>query len=221
MAFLNLDLYLVDTYCAFFAAAQADPDFYIGDVFADRPEAERVEIAAYIAGLTVTSNLRDRDSERRYLYVLPSFPLLDLPFPQIGVFMGPEETQEFFLGLATGAAPKPVMNVQGATVAYDQTEGYYAGFNYRSDIVCNTREEVIWLSRLCQRAVVEKIIDLDSLGVTEPRISLNELQLDREQFPAMVEARALTLAGKVLQTWTKRTPAGGTYQTGINKALEG
>ena len=220
MAFLDLDIYFVNTIAAFLQSVKDDQtNLVINDMFGGQSANFRAAVVQYLGSLEISTDLRDRESDdTRVLYILPSFTLADLPFPQISIYLGNEDSQDFMLGSETGGDTLPVV-VDGVTVGWDVEQGYWAGVNYRADIVCGTKEETIWLSRLCQRAILDKILELDGMGVKEPRISLADLKLEQEQFPTMVFARGLMFVAKSLNTWNLRIPATVDYETGTNTAL--
>jgi hypothetical protein len=215
--FVNLDLYLIDTFIDFFAEAQKDSTI-IDDLFADRPVEERQKIMIYLTARTFVTRM-DIVEDGKVVYVIPSFPTASLPFPQIGVYMGGDDAQDFFVGQDTGRPPEAFV-LNGEATAWDWEKGYYASVNYRVDIIAETKHEVIWLSRLCQVAIARKIMELNRIGVIEPRIGAADTKIEQEQFPTMVFSRAVTLSAKSLHTWNERVPV-ETYQTGINTAVQG
>jgi hypothetical protein len=158
-----------------------------------------------------------KENEERVIYVIPSFLLFNLPFPQIGIYMGADDSQDFFCGQDVNGEPKPITK-NGDIVAWDYEKGYYAGVNYRADIIAGSKDEVIWLSRLCQRAIAANVPHLEKMGVVETRIGAADTKLEQEHFPALVFSRAVIFTGKSLHTWSVRVPAYG-YETGINTAL--
>lgn len=220
MAFPNLDLFLIDLFAAFIERIKGETDrFTLDDLFGDRPEEEREAVALYLSGVNIAKDIREREDGERYLYIIGSFPTMELPFPQIGVYIAPEDTSDFFVGNDVGIESEAVRDGIDTIIAWDQTLGCASNGTYWCDIICNTKDEVVWLSRICQRAIIEHLDDLALLNAIEPKISMGDLKPEQEHFPGLVFARRVTLTAKVFQTWKKRLTV-GTYATGINKALE-
>lgn len=217
MGFPNTDLFLCKKFEEQFAATQADPDFTVDDLFEDLDEGERLEITEYLQGLTFTQNLRERGEEQRYVYILPHFPMVDMPFPQIGISLGQESAAERFLGDYTGEAI-PVEDEDGKVIAFDIPKGYYAAANWNIDIICPTKDEAVWLSRFCQLFVCRLLEELDAMGVVEVSIALADVTIPQEHLPHVLFNRRVTISAKAANTWKKRVPA-TYYDTGINKAL--
>ena len=96
-----------------------------------------------------------------------------------------------------------------------------SAISYRADIFCNTPEETVWLSRLCQRALFSKVLALDAMGVKEPRISMADLRLEQEHFPSQVFARGISLSAKAFHTWHETIPAYTGTSIVSNPALKG
>lgn len=214
MAFINLELYLRDLFAAALEEARND-DRVIADLFSDRPEDERFAAQQYVASRRVLTDMYEELGKgERGIYVTPSFPIGNLPFPQIGIYMGTEDSADHMVGQDTGAAPVPVVQNE-VTVAWDIEKGYFAGINYRADIIANSKDEVIWLSRICQRALAKNILALEAKGVIEVRISAGDTKPEQEHFPTLIFSRAVIVTGKALHTWTVRTPAYG-YELGNN-----
>jgi hypothetical protein len=215
MAFINLELYFRDLFAAAIVEAGTD-DRIIADLFSDRPEAERSAVQQYFSERRVLTDMNEELGKReRGIYVLESFPLGHLPFPQIGVYLGGEDSQDFMLGQETGAPPVPVL-VNNEITNWDTEKGYYAGINYRADIIANSKAEVIWLSRICQRAIASNIMALEAKGVIEARISAGDTKPEQEHYPALVFSRAVIFTGKSLHTWTTRVPVYNGFEIGNN-----
>lgn len=222
MSVPNLDLTLIDLFKAAVEEVQdSDSQWVIDDLFADRSDDYLNGIKLYLSSVKVTSDMREREDGQRFLYVIPSFPMADMPFPQIGVYLAPEEVNDFFLGNSVGIETTEIKDASGTTIALEKTNGCFGQAAYWADIVANTKEEVIWLSRICQRSILVNLKGLEELGAMEIRISLGDLKLEQEHYPAMVFARRLIFNCKLGITWTERIPLSGTYATGINKALAG
>lgn len=220
MGFPNLDLYLVDRYAERFQAAQADLDRVVDDLFEDRTEEEREEAREYLSALPVTKDLRDRAEGS--LLLIPGFPLAQLALPQITVAVLSEAGNDWPLGEGVGESEPVYGNEEDPeeVTAWDVPHGYWAHCSYRTHILAETWWEAVWLSRLCQRAIVESVTTFSARGLSEITLTVNDLTLDPQHYPNMAFGRALTLSAKVPQQWKIRKPT-GTYLTGINKGLVG
>jgi len=219
MGFPNVDLQLVKIFLAGFAAAKADPTV-IDDLFEDLDDTDRAAIKQYLASLTVTDDVRQRKEHHRYLYLLPHFPLSGYPFPQIGVSLGTEDSAERFISDYTGD-PVPVTDQQGTLIGYDQEKGYLGQGHWNIDVVSATKPESIWLSRFCQLFICESQDYLTGLGIQEVSVALGDIKLEAQQTmqPSEIFNRGVRVSAKVANTWKKRLPINGDYQTGINQAL--
>lgn len=217
MGFPNLDRFLVKTILAKLLSFQGAENYRLEQIFDDFEEAEVAEVRQYLAGLTPTGNLRDKGKGR--LFVMPSYPLSDLPFPQIGVSVGSEDTADRFLGDETGGDPAEVFDEDENLIAWDLERGYWGSGMWMVQIMAATKEEVIWLSRLCQQAIVDGFDALDALGVKEVALAVADLRPDPQYYPQNLFLRGLKVtAGKVANTWLKRIPA-SVYRTGVNLTL--
>jgi hypothetical protein len=212
----NVDFYLVKTISEFLSEVQRDPAAVVETLFEDAPGQMQAEIAQWIGRQTITSDFRDR--REGALYVIPSMPLADLPFPQIAAYVGSENDTEFMLGSDDGEPTQPIME-DGEIVGWQDEMAVISSGQWRVDIVCGSRYEAIWLSRLCQLALRRKLLEMDGLGIKEVSLSLADLQLDHQRFPQAVYARGIMMQAKVVQTWTDRLPV-SFYQTGVNLAVE-
>jgi hypothetical protein len=215
--FINLDLYFRDLFASFLNQIKTD-DWIIDDLFKDRPDAERHAIKKYLMSRRIVTDIQEQ--EESPIYVIPSFVLNGLPFPQIAIHLGGENSQDHFVGMETGGDPIPVMK-NNEVVAWDQERGYYAAVNYRADIIANSKDEVIWLSRICQRAIAGKILELDEMGVIEPHIGTADTELEQKFYPAIVFSRAVVFSGKSLHTWMERAPVQEPYEIGDNTVVTG
>lgn len=220
MGFPNVDKILTDIFIAGLNEAKNDSRI-VADCFEEMGHDVQAEISLYLSRLHVTGDIRDREDTRRYLYVLPHFPVSGYPFPQIGVSVGQESTSDKFLGDYSGDS-FPVRDSDNNVIAWDVEKGYIASGSYTADIICSTKDEVVWLSRLCQYTICQRLQDLDQMGIKEVNITLGDPRIDPQSMtqPADVFARAVSLTAKVINTWKKRVPA-YTYITGINKAVGG
>lgn len=221
MGFPNVDLYLVSRFIECFSNAKGNLDFYVSDIMEDRPDAERETIRLYLNGLRVTSDQKDRSSEKT-LFVVPSWPMFDLPFPQIGVSLASEGTVERLLGDETGTKRTGTAIIGGVEVGFQDTEyGYWASGQWNVDVVCASKLEAVWLANLCRRFVLASFLDLDEMGVKEVTLSLADIRLEGEQLPVPVFGRRLSIiAGRVTHTWWEREYFDGVYGIGINKGLQ-
>lgn len=218
--FLNLDLYLVELFCLYLNWVRNDPEHTaIADVFGKHTPEYRGRIASYLASLNITTDIREREEGVRYLYILPSFPMADLPFPQIGIYLGEEVETDHYLGDIVTDEQITITGPGGEPIAVDNIYGECSQATYRADVLDNSKEAVVWLSRLCQRAIISKKSELSQLGAQEINMSLSDLKIEQEQFPTVAFGRALTVTSKIVQTWKKREPI-YTYGEGVNTALE-
>lgn len=221
MGFPNVDKFLVRRFMEGFRAVQADPATVIDDLFEDLDELERADIGLYVSQRVVTDDIKERGDGLKHLYILPSFPLADEPFPQIGISLGNEADTERFIGNDIGEPPVEVKDAAGTIIAYDIHKGYWASGSWNVDVVTATKDEAVWLSRFCQLFVCQAFDDLDKMGVHEVGVVLQDIKLnpDSAMQPNNIMVRGLRItAGKVANTWKIRVPA-SYYQTGINKAL--
>lgn len=211
MGFPNVDVFLVNKFIERFVEVKADPTFLIEDLFSDLPEAERLEITTYIQRKNFTDDLRQMtDSE---VFIFPSYPMMNIPLPQIGVSLGNEDTKEKFFRDLVGEA-KPYPDAANPT-HWDIPKGYWASANYQADIVCTTKDEVIWLSRFLQRFIVEAQDELDLIGVKNISISLHDTLIKTETQPTTAFSRTIRMNCDVANQWTKRIPV-SVYTTGEN-----
>lgn len=214
MGFPNVDIFLVKALNDGFKSVQMDTEFPVNDLFDDLDVQDRSDIATYIVRKDFTTDLRKRGGDQ--VFLMPHFPLLDMPLPQIGISLGQEDTAEKFLGDVVGeATPYPAT---GEQTHWDIPKGYWASARYQINIVAATKDETIWLARFVQRFICEKLDDLDQIGVKEVDISLADLKIEQDQVPMTVFSRGVSISCKVANTWTKRVPA-QYYQTGVNLAL--
>lgn len=218
MGFPNVDKYLVDIFYNGFVGVQASPTAVLSDLFEDLTDADRAEIATYLAETVFTTDTRQREDGQRYIYILPHFPLGSLPFPQIGVSLGNEAQAEKFIGDYTGEAT--AVKTGDVQTAWNIEKGYFAQAAYNVDVVCPTKDEAIWLSRFCQYFICLALQDLAAKGVLEVAIALKDLRLDEASTMSPSEPfnRGLQVTAKVANTWLKQVPL-QTYQAGENTAL--
>lgn len=217
MGFPNVDLLLVKIFLNGFSDAQT-LGLAIPDVFEEMDNAEQSEIALYLSRIRATDDITERDSGQKYIYILPHFPLAGYPFPQIGISLGQENTESKFLGDQTGES-QPVADTNGNIVAWDVVKGYLASATWNVDIIGATKDETIWLSRLCQYFICQHLDYLTTAGVMEVGINLSDVRIDTQLAqPADFFTRTVSVSARVANTWKKRIGA-YTYDTGINKSL--
>lgn len=214
MGFPNVDIFLTSKLIERFAQAKADPSFIVPDLFDDLLEAEQSEIITYIERKNFTDDLRERtDSE---VFIFPSYPMFHIPLPQIGISLGNEDTADkFFDDVVGDATPYPLTGTQ---THWDIPKGYWAQASYQADIVCTTKDEVIWLSRFVQRFIMEELDTLDQIGVKEVAVSLQDTMPKTEAQPTTAFSRVVRISCKVANTWTKRIPV-QFYESGMNLGL--
>ena len=215
MGFPNIDIYLAKQILDKFVAVKTDEGFAINDTFDDLDEGYRAEIIAYVNRKVFTSDLRDRNDNQ--VYILPHFPIIDMPLPQIGISLGQESTAEKFLDDLQGDST-PVYDEDGIQTHWDIPKGYIGSALYRIDVVTSTKDEAIWLARLIQRFVCEEQNALADIGAYEIDITLADLKLEQEHLPQTIFNRAVQISCKVQNTWTKRIPV-AYYETGINTGI--
>lgn len=214
MGFPNVDIYFSSKFIERFNEVKLDPTFLVGDLFDTLSEEERIEITTYIQRKNFTDDLRQiTDSE---VFIFPSYPMLTVPLPQIGISLGNEDTKEKYLrDLVGDAKPYPATGTQ---THWDIPKGYWAAANYQADIVCTTKDEVIWLSRFLQRFIVEAQDELDLMGVKNISVSLQDTIIKTESQPTTAFSRTVRISCDVANTWTKRVPV-STYVAGENIGL--
>ena len=215
MGFPNVDIFLVDKLLAKFNAVKADPEFTINDLFDDFDSGRRAEVTTYIANKTFVTDLRKRGSNE--VFILPHFPLIDQPFPQIAISLGQENTAEKFLDDLVGES-EPAYDSHGVQIGWDIPKGYLGAASYRIDVVCATKEEAVWLSRFIQRFICELQDDLDGIGAKEIDVSLADMKLEPEHMPQTVFNRTVMIHCKVENLWKKRIPL-STYQLCDNSGV--
>lgn len=214
MGFPNVDKYLVKLFSEKFIAATIDGGFTINDTFDDLDAGEIAEITAYINRKVFTTDLRKRDDGM--VYILPQFPRLDMPLPQIGISLGQESTADKFLDDLQGeSTPYPAIGTQ---THWDIPKVYFGAATYRIDVVTATKDEAIWMARLIQRFICEAQDAMAGIGIFEVDITLADLKLEQEHYPSEVFNRAVQINCKVQNSWIKRVPIGN-YATGINTGV--
>lgn len=218
MAFLNIDKLLVSKFIEKFSALKEDPDFAVNDTFEDLPEEEIQNVLLFLSRKEFTEETRDREGSK--VYVMPNFPLSEVPFPQIAVSLG-SESPDRFLGDMVDVESTHVLNDAGDIIGYDTTKGYMSKVNLTIHCVCSSKNEAIWLTRLCQRFISESFTEFSSMGVHEIGMTLQDLVADEGTMqPSTIFNRAIQFTATVENTWKKRTLITGTYDTGVNLALE-
>jgi hypothetical protein len=214
MGFPNVDKILVRMFGQEFEALKLDSDYIINDLFEDLDPDEREEITTYIQRKEFVTDIRRREDSA--VYLLTTFSTLDLPFPQISVTLGQEDTDRY-MGDQVGQSA-PVLDGNGATIAWDITKGFYAKSNWNISVVTATKDEAIWLSRLCQLFIFKNMMELEEAGVAEVNLSISDMKLEQDQQPLTVISRGIRMSATTLNSWIKRVPV-SFYQTGNNLAL--
>ena len=220
---VNLQPYLVELFAAFLKSVKAEEGHEtILDVFSGQSSAYRLAVIQWLAATEITTDLTIRqETASRTLSVIQSYPVLTIPFPQIGVYLAGEEMQDFPLGMEGFAEPEAVPDGLGVVTGWRIEHGAIATLNYRADIMCQTPEETVWLSRLLQRALYGAVMELETMGVMETRFGMADLRLDQEQLPAQAFARGINITGKALHRWHTTIPATPAYRAGNNAGLYG
>jgi hypothetical protein len=221
MGFLNVDIILKEKIIEFMGLLRNEEYYRVHEIFDGLSENKKDEIYKYINKLTVTDNVQIRREGENFLYVVSSPILAEGPFPQIGVYVGNESQDERGLGDDTGEDAIPIVE-DGETVAWEAEYGLWQRGSWIIDIIGTTRDETIWLSRICQYAIVLNFKSLDLLGLIEMDIALQDTVLNQQFQPGLVYSRRLTVRGKFAGTWKDRFGVGtvGTYETGVNLAIE-
>lgn len=219
MAIPDVDLYLVDIIIELLNGAKGDLAYLIDDVFSLRPDSERASLREYLGGMEITDNVELRDDRKRFLYVIPSHPLMDVPFPQIAVTVPNEQINDFPLGNAPDDTPREVRDSSGEIIGYDVSQSCFAAGQWHIEVVAGTKIETVWLSRLVQVAVLRNLDQMDQIGVKNITLGMMDLQLDPKQLPQLAYARRVQVNGLTVHEWTTRIKP-SYYQTGVNLAVE-
>lgn len=214
MGFPNVDKILVQLFKDSFAALKADPAFIINDTFEDLSIAEQDAILQYVTRKTFTDDMRDRSDSA--VYLLTGFPMLEMPLPQISITLGQEDTDRY-MGDQVGTST-PVTDAGGNVIAWDILKGFYARSSWNVAVVAATKDETIWMSRLCERIIFDNMRELETMGVAEVLLTMTDLQLDPSHQPMSVFNRTTRVNATTLNSYTKRIPASA-YSTGLNTSL--
>lgn len=218
MGFPNVDIFLYRTILTKLKSYQDMENYRLEQTFDDLDETDLAEIRTFLAALHLTDNTRDKTDNS--LYVMPTYPLVDLLAPQICVTVGSEDTAGRVLGDETGEDAAAVVDGDGKTIAWDLDRGYWGSGMWMIQITAETKLAVIWLSRLCQQALVDSFQAMDGLGIKEVSIAVADLRPDPQYYPQNFFARGIKVnAGKVANTWKTRVQA-SYYETGVNLAIE-
>jgi hypothetical protein len=206
VGFPNVDKQLVRIIAAGFAAAKADPArmaFLIGDLFDDLTDAERTQITTYLTRKAIKTDVRDKKGDN--VYIITSFPLLDIPFPQIAISLGVGESDRF-MGDLTGES-EPIKDDADNITGWCIEKGYYERSSWDTHVVCATKDEAIWLARLCQRFICEAFGQLSQLGINEVNIIVQDLRCEEGTMqPSTVFNRSIKLQATVSNTWNEMIP---------------
>lgn len=207
MGFPNVDKQLVRIIAAGFAAAKADADrmaFLIGDLFDDLTEAEQLQIGTYVSRKTFKTDVREKKGDS--VYLITSFPLIDIPFPQIAISLGVGESDRY-MGDLTGES-EAIKDADDQTIGWYIEKGYYERSNWDVHVVCSTKDESIWLSRFCQRFICEAFGALSQLGINEVTIIIQDLRCEEATMqPSTVFNRSIKLQATVANTWKEMVSA--------------
>lgn len=218
MGIPNIDLYLISLLQAFFGLVKGPGAYVLDDLFAGHAAEEIDSIKLYLATHEVTADIRKQREGQRYLYLLDSYPLADIPFPQVCVTVGDENSVEHFLGDESGTR-ESIEDGAGNVIAFDDEQVVMSSGTWAIDIMASTKRELVWLSRISQLAILSNLAQLHDVGLMEIDCSVADMRLDPQHFPQTGLARRLTIRGKVRQTWNIRLEA-HIYKPGANMALE-
>lgn len=210
MGFPNIDKLLVKIFAAGFTSLQQDAT-PVSEIFEDLDDSEQNEIITYVRKKQISTDIRDHEGSQ--LYILPNFPLLAAPLPQIGVTLGSEQSDRS-IGDWTGEAT-PVKDAGNNVIAWKAPKGCLANSTWNINIVAATKDEVAWLTRICQACIYDALDTLDAAGVLEAVINVADVKIEQEQIPMAVFARMITVTGRVAHTWSKLIP-NTVYTTGNN-----
>jgi hypothetical protein len=221
MGFPNIDKFLVKRFLEEFALIQTDPQEVVDDIFEEMDPEERKEVCTYLVNTNFTRSLEDRPENQRSCYVIPHWPVAEVPFPQIGISLGEEAQADKFLGDYTGQSTPVVSKQTGETIAWKIPKGYLSMDSWMIDVVCGTKDEAIWLTNLCKYFILKALPDLSELGLMEAALGINDVKLDQNSMtqPITYFVRTIRLSGKKANTWSKKVPA-QYYQEGVNLAVE-
>jgi len=213
MGFPSLNFYLKKMFVRELELIQSKPATIVSQVFTDGwDDKERERIVSYLNELNVTDDRTDVG--KKYLYILPHYPLLDMAFPQIGISTGNEITAERGLGDETGEEVE-IRDGSNNLIARDIERGYFCRGQYIITLLGNY-EEIIWLATLCKYIVSLRQDELDGIGFKNVDISVADLKPNPELTPHVLFGREVTLSGLLVNTWYKRNSVSTTYGTGGN-----
>lgn len=215
MGFPNVDKILQNIFATKFAAVKLDPTYTISDLFEDQDAGQQAEIIAYIQRKQFVTDIRSRQDNT--VYLITTFPMVDMPFPQISITLGQEDTDRY-MGDQTGQSD-PVLDDNGTQIGWDIIKGFYAKSSWNISVVTATKDEAIWLSRLCELFIFQSMDDLDAAGVTEVNLSVADMRPEQDQQPMTVICRGIKMSATTMNSWTTRIPI-ATYQSGNNVALQ-
>ena len=219
MGFPNVDKFLQRLVLAKLESLQDMPEETVADLFECLDAEEQAEICLYLTRLHPTKDIRYRDERKKVLYVLPHFPLAGHPFPQIGISVGTEGTADKILGSNTGNT-RERRDAQGNLVGWKVEKGCLAHGGWQLDVIAHTKDETVWLSRICQLAITEALDELTALGVWDVSIEVGDVRPDEQATmqPAEIFVRTVRVSATVANTWYKDVPL-STYETGNNTAI--
>jgi hypothetical protein len=216
MAILDVDLLLFQIIEQFFLEVQRDRRL-IEEIFEYRTETERDMIADYLAQHSMTQDIRNADEDNPFIYLIPSFPMMDIPLRQICIYVASEGQTDHMLGSDTGQSTVRT-DVNGNRIGVDAVMGAYVHGSYIIDVVSQSKEETVILNRLCYVAILKGLEALESYGVMDTSLTIADAMLDPQYTPIMALSRRMTFAATVLHTWNKFHPDQN-YMSGNNLAI--
>ena len=146
----------------------------------------------------IKTDVRDKKGDN--IYLITSFPLVDIPFPQIAISLGVGESDRF-MGDLTGES-EAIKDEDDQTIGWYIEKGYYERCNWDAHVVCATKDEAIWLSRFSQRFICEAFGALSQLGINEVNIIIQDLRCEEGTMqPSTVFNRSIKLQATVANTW--------------------
>ena len=217
MGFPSVKKFLVELIRSSLEEMQAEPERFIPEIF-ETPwtEADRTEIKGYLNGLNIATSIDEREEGKKFLYVIPHFARLDMPFPQIGITTGNEATSDWVLGNDTGES-EAIYDGEDIT-GYKIGQGCWSNGQWNVDILCSNPNQTEYLSVLLEYIFMTKLADFGAIGLLEVGISIADMQPNDQFIPVDVMGRRITVTGKLCKSWFKQISA-STYNTGENKDL--
>ena len=219
MAFNDVDLYLSDKLMETINELRGDDIYVLEDAFSGRPERELAALREYLGKLVLTDDVDHRKKDGEHvLYVLLSFPLADLPAPQICITLPTEQANDFPLGAGVQDTEEAT-DGDGNVTGYVIRKGYFAQGQWNVDILAASKLEAIWLARMVQLTILRCLDDMDLNGVKNVSFNTVDLEIAQQQLPQLMFARRIQISGVVIQEWIEHQ-SNGIYAEGVNLALE-